>query len=934
MSLADLTTVDRAAWSFALDDLEGIPRGREAVRAAAVTRWRTPGEMAQELVPGTVQTAMLDHLDGAIVQADTGEHRRWIINTPPQEGKSSRLCRDASLWLLLRNPNRRIVIASYQQTLAEAQTLDVRQLIEKFGTNYGHPDEDDRLGLSIDPSRGAMGNWRLAGHRGGMVAAGVGSGITGKPGDVIVVDDPLADAEAADSPTMRAKVIAWWTSVVQTRLIASSIVIVVQCIAEGERVLTADGRWLPIESVAPGHLLAALDESGRLVPREVLAARCSGQDDVITVRTDRLSLAVNRRHPFAVLRPRGVRCDPTDVQWVQADKLKPGDVVVTAKHAPSMPTEATLANGDLVDLDRAWLLGYMLGDGWVTRSVRKYNSLSYSVMIATSDKPHFDERAIKELERWAPVRVYQTKYGYIRCDWAAGGRILHAMGYGRGAHGKRVPDVVWSWPGAHRREFLLGYAHADGSRLPRCHDSWRVGSVSRGLVLDVRDLALTCGVRPGRLSSFVASAQPPNSPQPVTSVCWTLSLAFAQDSAEGRALITSPGHRDPRHVRYEKIRSIETGGRARVYDLTMTGSENFVAEGYVVHNTRWNEEDLSGWLIANDNRGDPYYRVLSIPAQAEANDPLGRQPGEWLVSARQRTVDEWEDTKREVTKGGIRWWFALYQQRPAPPSGDTFQLDWFDRDRVWTRPPGPPPVVVIDPADNTGTGDEAGIIVASVDHEQRIYIGPDYSGHYTTARWVRLALLAVVRHNAGGLAFEKSLSGLQRSVRDGWDALYKQARIIRRLIGTSEAAPIDPDVIERAAIELCHPEDSDATWQQVRSELMELWPSVDGALAFPATGPMVRCITPRGTKSWRAQAASPKYEHRLVSHIGNLANLEHQMSTWQPGQKSPDRMDAAVHAVLLLSGASVASLERPSGNLPPRSTRRNPSVTIPRSARR
>lgn len=578
MSLSDLSALDLATWLVALDDLEGIPRGREAVRAAAVKKWRTPGEMAQELVPGTVQTAMLDHLDDAVVQAETGVSRRWVINTPPQEGKSSRLCRDASLWLLLRNPNRRIVIASYQQTLAEAQTLDVRQLIEKFGTNYGNPDEDDRLGLSIDPSRGAMGNWRLAGYRGGMVAAGVGSGITGKPGDVIVVDDPLADAEAADSPTMRAKVIAWWTSVVQTRLIASSIVIVVQ--------------------------------------------------------------------------------------------------------------------------------------------------------------------------------------------------------------------------------------------------------------------------------------------------------------------------------------------------------------------TRWNEEDLSGWLIANDNPENPYYRVLSIPAQAEADDLLGRQPGEWLISARNRTVDEWEKTKREVTKGGIRWWFALYQQRPAPPSGDIFQLDWFDRDRVWTRPPGPPPVVVIDPADNTGTGDEAGIVVASVDYEQRIYIGPDYSGHYTTARWVRLALLAVVRHHAGGLAYEKSLSGLQRSVKDGWDALYKQARILRRLTNADDPVPIDPDVVERAVTELCHPEDSDATRRQVCNELMELWPLVNGALAFPATGPMVRRITPRGTKSWRAQAASPKYEHRLVSHIGNLAELEHQMSTWQPGQKSPDRMDAAVHAVLLLSGASVASLEKPSGSVPTRSTRRHGSAMIPRSARR
>ncbi|MGH3991581.1 MAG: hypothetical protein ACRDSN_03850, partial [Pseudonocardiaceae bacterium] len=340
----------------------------------------------------------------------------------------------------------------------------------------------------------------------------------------------------------------------------------------------------------------------------------------------------------------------------------------------------------------------------------------------------------------------------------------------------------------------------------------------------------------------------------------------------------------------------------------------------IVVQTRWNEEDLSGWLIAHDSPDRPRYRVLSIPAQAETGDPLNREPGQWLTSARGRTRQEWETTRDEITKGGIRWWFALYQQRPAPPSGDTFRLEWFDRDRVIHRPQGLPPVVVVDPADNTGAGAEAGIVVASTDSRHRIYLGPDYSGHMTTGRWVRVALLAAVRHEAASLAYEQSLSGLDRSVRDGWARLHKQARVLRRLRDATHPGPDAADVVEAAAVELCHPDDPDTTWRDTRAELAELWPHVDATLGYPDTGPGVRRFGAKGTKQLRMQLAAPLWEHRRVSHVGPLPALEHQLCVWQPGQASPDRADAAVHAVMLLSGATVATLARPAGAVPTRST--------------
>jgi predicted phage terminase large subunit-like protein len=76
--------------------------------------------------------------------------------------------------------------------------------------------------------------------------------------------------------------------------------------------------------------------------------------------------------------------------------------------------------------------------------------------------------------------------------------------------------------------------------------------------------------------------------------------------------------------------------------------------------TRWHEDDLAGRLL-----GDPAWRVIRLPALAEADDPLGRAPGEALWP-------EWEDRaalERRRLEIGEAAFAALYQQAPAARAG-------------------------------------------------------------------------------------------------------------------------------------------------------------------------------------------------------------------------------------------------------------------------
>lgn len=121
------------------------------------------------------------------------------------------------------------------------------------------------------------------------------------------------------------------------------------------------------------------------------------------------------------------------------------------------------------------------------------------------------------------------------------------------------------------------------------------------------------------------------------------------------------------------IASIEPDGFAEVFDVQIERTENFIANGLVSHNTRWHEDDLVGRLLKHE---PGKWKVLNLPAIAEADDPLGREEGAALWSAR-FPVDVLRDI--ETTLGSYSF-SALYQQHPVPAEGGIFKRAWFDNE--------------------------------------------------------------------------------------------------------------------------------------------------------------------------------------------------------------------------------------------------------------
>jgi len=199
-----------------LDPLEYAARAYEP----KARRYTAPGALARALDPLTRTSPALDLIDTELVELTDGhpDYEALAIFMPSQEGKSERVSRRYVEWLLDHDPGLRIAIVSYQQELAQRWGRVILRDIRMGG---------DRLSISLQRDSAAAARWDTY-DGGGVYCVGIGGPLTGKPVDVLIVDDPVKDRAAAESQTIRDSTWDWWESVALTRLAPGSKVVLIQ----------------------------------------------------------------------------------------------------------------------------------------------------------------------------------------------------------------------------------------------------------------------------------------------------------------------------------------------------------------------------------------------------------------------------------------------------------------------------------------------------------------------------------------------------------------------------------------------------------------------------------------------------------------------------------------------------------------------------------
>ena len=153
--------------------------------------------------------------------------KKLMFNLPPQHGKTETVTISAPPFILGHNPDTRIISVAYNQEQIQKYSFESMRMVE-------NPRFYQLFGLLPDPSQFTKSYWKIKGHRGGVVASGVGSSITGNPADWLFVDDPTKNIEEAFSKTFQDAIWDWWCYVAKTRMAGEAAKTVISVTRWGE----------------------------------------------------------------------------------------------------------------------------------------------------------------------------------------------------------------------------------------------------------------------------------------------------------------------------------------------------------------------------------------------------------------------------------------------------------------------------------------------------------------------------------------------------------------------------------------------------------------------------------------------------------------------------------------------------------------------------
>jgi predicted phage terminase large subunit-like protein len=147
-----------------------------------------------------------------------GKINRLIINMPPRHTKSEFASFLLPAWMIGRNPKLKII-----------QTTHTTELAVRFGRKAKHlidsQDYKKYFKTTLREDSQAAGRWETD-QGGEYFAAGVGSAITGRGADLLIIDDPHSEQDAMN-PEALERAYEWYTSGPRQRLQPGGKIVVV-----------------------------------------------------------------------------------------------------------------------------------------------------------------------------------------------------------------------------------------------------------------------------------------------------------------------------------------------------------------------------------------------------------------------------------------------------------------------------------------------------------------------------------------------------------------------------------------------------------------------------------------------------------------------------------------------------------------------------------
>ena len=541
-----------------------------------------------------------------------GKTKRLIINMPPRHTKSEFASYLLPAWFLGKYPNKKIIQCSNTAELAVGFGRKVRNLVgsEQYGKVFPN--------VSLRSDSKAAGRWSTNAN-GEYFAIGVGGTVTGKGADLLIIDDPHSEQEAAlasADPSVFDKVYEWYTSGPRQRLQPGGSIIIVMCMTGDTPILMANGKEKFLKDIRVGDIVATFD-SGKLKTARVNNWMSNGVDSVYTLQTQSGKIVkANERHPF-LIDNNGV------LEWTRVNQLKIGDELVSMKDAIGFQIQK---------LSRE-----------CANPAKQKKRITKKILMLPIERLAFMESIKEKFAQLKGVIKNYTQMDYVQPiiiskKWNLGyinqpqnKEELEELKIGTGLPWKIINKCFQS----KMENALFAVNHLLKKTLER---------------IGTENYVLTTAMKQKKFEGYFA-----------TPATLPLDIQRQQKLLSQLHLISD--------FTVDPIVSITYSGEEEVFDVEIDKTENFIANGLVSHNTRWSKRDLTGKILkaAVERDGDDW-EMIDFPAILPSEKPLW--PEFW----------SYEELCALRTELPLPKWQDQYQQQPTSEEGAIIKREWW---KVW-----------------------------------------------------------------------------------------------------------------------------------------------------------------------------------------------------------------------------------------------------------
>jgi predicted phage terminase large subunit-like protein len=567
-------------------------------------------DFAKYVWPSAILSGHHERMAEAFDRIANGTLKRLIINMPPRHTKSEFASYLLPAFIMGRKPTTKIIQATHTGELAVRFGRKVRDLMsaETYRELFSQ--------VFLKQDSKAAGRWETS-EGGEYFAVGVGGAMTGRGADLLIIDDPHSEQDAASELALE-NAWDWYSSGPRSRLQPGGAVVIVMCMTGDTLVLMADGNQKLLMNIRPGDTVATF-EKGRLTTSKINNWKSSGVDSIYKIQTQSGKiLRANERHPFLVMN-KGV------LEWTRLKHLHPGDLLVALKDAVDLPEQ-------------------------------KQNQVN-----AAHAKPKTHTTVKTQTHRIAHLGVTECGRAF-NAAWMAVKTRFQAVGCAL-----RTTTKNTSQRKLLKLQGNIGLNRVMGSLLSSTTQWFR--SATTFAMYAASPQQATTLVPIGMESCALTTAMK----QGQSEGCFA-TIATLRSDTEKHQKYLNELHRISDFT-VDPIVSITPDGEEEVFDVEVDRTENFIANGVVSHNTRWGTKDLTARLIkAQVSHKADRWEVIEFPAILPSGNPLwpsfwkleellgvkaSLSPQKWNAMYQQQpTNDEGAILKRE--------WWQLWEHDYTP----------------------------------------------------------------------------------------------------------------------------------------------------------------------------------------------------------------------------------------------------------------------------